>query len=57
MCLDIAGKLDFSPENQRKAFCNYYEDLSMPKEEPDNSYMDLCKIRQDLIDQNDKDNL
>ncbi|CAG2256286.1 unnamed protein product [Mytilus edulis] len=37
----------FLAKDQRKAFANYYEDLSAPKPEQfDDLYVNLCKIRQ-----------
>lgn len=55
-CLEIDGEIDFSTDNQRKAFRAYYEDLSLPKDdEYDSSYMDLCKTRQNLVEQYYKD--
>jgi hypothetical protein len=41
----------FSKDEQRIAFAKYYEDLSIPKEELfDNSYVNLCNIRQSLLE-------
>ncbi|CAG2223523.1 unnamed protein product [Mytilus edulis] len=51
-CLKINGELNFIPEDQRRSFASYYEDLSVPKEELfDNNYLNLCKIRQQLYEQ------
>jgi hypothetical protein len=42
----------FSKDEQRIAFAKYYEDLSIPKEELfDNSYVNLCNIRQSLLEE------
>jgi hypothetical protein len=36
----------------RIAFANYYEDLSIPKEERfDNTYVNLCNMRQSLLEE------
>ncbi|CAG2185445.1 CARNMT1 [Mytilus edulis] len=49
-CLKIDGEYIFCHEDQRKRFAQYYEDLSVPKEEIyDNSYLNLCKIRQNYV--------
>ncbi|CAG2196905.1 unnamed protein product [Mytilus edulis] len=51
-CLKINRELNFIPEDQRRSFASYYEDLSVPKEELfDNNYLNLCKIRQQLYEQ------
>ncbi|VDI38437.1 Hypothetical predicted protein [Mytilus galloprovincialis] len=51
-CLKINGELNFIPEDQRRSFASYYEDLSVSKEELfDNNYLNLCKIRQQLYEQ------
>ncbi|CAC5414940.1 unnamed protein product [Mytilus coruscus] len=50
--IDIEGELEFNPTLQRKAFANYYEDLSISKESKfDNSYLELCQIRQRLVEE------
>ena len=50
--IDIEGELEFNPAIQRKAFAKYYEDLSIPKESKfDNSYLELCQIRQHLVEE------
>ncbi|CAC5395911.1 unnamed protein product [Mytilus coruscus] len=50
--IDIEGELEFNPARQRKAFAKYYEDLSIPKETNyDNSYQELCQIRQRLVEE------
>ncbi|CAC5397677.1 unnamed protein product [Mytilus coruscus] len=50
--IDIEGELEFNPTIQRKAFLKYYEDLSIPKESKfDNSYLELCQIRQRLVEE------
>ncbi|CAC5361724.1 unnamed protein product [Mytilus coruscus] len=49
-CFKIIGEYMFLPEEQRKGFAQYYEDLSIPKEEQyDCNYLNLCKIRQSCI--------
>lgn len=42
----------YSKHEQRIAFAQYYEDLSIPKEELfDNSYVNLCNIRQSILEE------
>ncbi|CAC5371772.1 unnamed protein product [Mytilus coruscus] len=49
-CLKIEGEYIFCHEEQRKRFAQYYEDLSVPKEELyDNTCLNLCKIRQNYV--------
>ncbi|VDH93729.1 Hypothetical predicted protein [Mytilus galloprovincialis] len=56
--LEIDGKFDFSSQNQSRAFANYYEDLSLPKEnEYDNAYLELCQIRQKIVEETFSQNL
>ena len=56
-CIEIDGEKEYCHSNQRKVFANYYEDLSMPKKsEYDNSYLDLCQTRQNLIEKFYKEN-
>jgi hypothetical protein len=51
-CIRVNDKYMFSKDEQRIAFAKYYEDLSIPKEELfDNSYVNLCKIRQSLLEE------
>ena len=51
-CMEIDGKSDYSEDNQRHAFARYFEDLSIPKNDTfDNTYYDLCNIRQNLVEQ------
>ena len=51
-CIRVNGKYMFSKDEQRIAFAKYYEDRSIPKEEPfDNSYVNLCNIRQSLLEE------
>ncbi|CAC5376761.1 unnamed protein product [Mytilus coruscus] len=51
-CLKIDEAYNFVPEEQRKSFAKYYEDLSVPKENIyENGYLNLCKIRQKLYEQ------
>ncbi|CAC5388977.1 unnamed protein product [Mytilus coruscus] len=51
-CLKIDEAYNFVPEEQRKSFAKYYEDLSVPKENIyENGYLNLCKIRQQLYEQ------
>ena len=46
------GNEIFSPEKQRKTFAEYYEDLSVPKDNGyDSAYLELCYIRHELIKQ------
>ncbi|CAG2249131.1 unnamed protein product [Mytilus edulis] len=57
-CLKIDGEYIFCHEDQRKRFAQYYEDLSVPKEEIyDNSYLNLCKIRQNYVQEALEDRL
>ena len=50
--MEIDGKLDYSVDNQRQAFARYYEDLSVPKEDSfDSTYLELCNVRQNLVEQ------
>ena len=49
-CIKIDGKYIFCPDEQRRSFAKYYEDLSQPKDEMyDTSYLNLCNVRQDSI--------
>jgi hypothetical protein len=51
-CIRVHDKHMFSKDEQRLAFSKYYKDLSIPKEELfDNSYVNLCNIRQSLIEE------
>ena len=51
-CIRVKNRFIFSPAEQRKAFANYYEDLSLPKDEQfDNSYLELCRVRQALVEE------
>jgi hypothetical protein len=51
-CIRVHDKHMFSKDEQRLAFSKYYEDLSIPKEELfDSSYVNLCNIRQSLIEE------
>ncbi|VDI65714.1 Hypothetical predicted protein [Mytilus galloprovincialis] len=51
-CLKIDENYNYVPEEQRKSFAKYYEDLSVPKENIyENGYLNLCKIRQQLYEQ------
>lgn len=46
------GKETRSPDQQRKVFAQYYEDLSVPKDKGyDAAFLDLCNVRHKLIDQ------
>ena len=46
------GNEIFSPEKQRKTFAEYYEDLSVPKDNGyDSAYLELCNVRHELIKQ------
>jgi hypothetical protein len=50
--MKIDGKLDYSVGDQRHAFARYYEDLSVPKEDAsDSTYLELCNVRQNLVEQ------
>ena len=50
--LVVDGNEIFSPEKQRKVFANYYEDLSVPKDNGyDSAYLELCNLRHELINQ------
>ncbi|CAC5401880.1 unnamed protein product [Mytilus coruscus] len=51
-CLKIDDAYNFVPEEQRRSFASYYEDLSVTKEDIyENGYLNLCKIRQQLYEQ------
>ncbi|CAC5418796.1 RYR1 [Mytilus coruscus] len=51
------GEKENSHSNQRKVFAKYYEDLYMPKDsEYDNSYLEHCKTRLNLIEKFYKEN-
>ena len=51
-CIRVNDKYMFSTDEQRIAFAKYYEDPSIPKEELfDNSYVNLCNIRQSLLEE------
>ena len=51
-CLKVGDRECYSPEEQCKAFASYYEDLSVPKEnEYDDAYLNLCSVRQNVIEQ------
>ena len=46
------GKEIASPDTQRKVFAQYYEDLSISKEEDyDSAFLELCRVRHKLIEQ------
>ena len=52
-CIKVGDRERYSPDEQCKAFAaNYYEDLSVPKEsEYDDTYLNLCSVRQNMIEQ------
>ena len=48
----VNGKEISAPEQQRKVFANYYEDLSVPKDKQyDSAFLGLCSVRHELITQ------
>ena len=50
--LVVNGKEISTPEQQRKVFANYYEDLSVPKDKQyDSAFLELCSVRHELITQ------
>ena len=50
--LIVDGQEISSPEQQRKSFAQYYEDLSVPKNENyDSAFLELCTVRHELITQ------
>ena len=50
--LIVNGTEIFSPDKQRKVFANYYEDLSVPKDNGyDSAYLELCNTRHKMIKQ------
>ena len=50
--LVVNGKEISAPEQQRKVFANYYEDLSVPKDKHyDSAFLGLCSVRHELITQ------
>ncbi|CAC5370461.1 unnamed protein product [Mytilus coruscus] len=56
--MEIDGEFDFSTQNQSRAFANYYEDLGLPKENSfDNSYLELCQIRQKIVEETFSQNM
>ena len=47
-----SGKEIASPDMQRNLFAQYYEDLSIPKEEDcDSAFLELCNVRHKLSEQ------
>ena len=51
-CIKVGDRECYSPDEQCKAFANYCEDLSVPKEsEYDDTYLNLCSVRQNIIGQ------
>ncbi|MEW8090529.1 MAG: reverse transcriptase domain-containing protein [Candidatus Thiodiazotropha endolucinida] len=50
--LIVNGKEITLPDQQRKAFADYYEDLSVPKDKHyDSAFLELCSVRHELITQ------
>ena len=50
--LIVDGQEISSPEQQRKSFAQYYEELSVPKNENyDSAFLELCTVRHELISQ------
>ena len=50
--LSAYGKEIVFLEKQRKAFAQYYEDLSVPKDENcDSAFFELCSVRHNLVEQ------
>ena len=57
-CLKVGDRECYSSEEQCKAFASYFENLSVPKEnENDDAYLNLCSVRQNVIEQYLKENL
>ena len=51
-CIKVGDRECYLPEDQCRVFAEYYEDLSVPKESTyDDSYLNLCSVRQNLIEQ------
>lgn len=51
-CIKVGDRECYSVDEQCKAFADYYEDLSVPKEnEYDDAYLNLCSVRQNVIEQ------
>ena len=49
-CFIVNGKEINSAEDQRQAFADYYEDLSIPKDDGyDSAYLELCTVRHKMI--------
>ena len=49
-CLIVNGKEINSAEDQCLAFADYYEDLSIPKDDGyDSAYLELCTVRHNMI--------
>ena len=44
-CIKQDGEYLFLPKDQRKCFADYYEDLSKPKTDSFDTYLELCNIR------------
>ena len=54
----VYGKEIYSPDLQRKAFADYYEDLATPKDKGyDEAYLELCSVRHKITEQICKENL
>ena len=50
-CIYKNGSYLFLPKDQRRVFAEYYEDLNEPSNDHyDNSYLALCNIRQQFVD-------
>ncbi|CAC5382321.1 unnamed protein product [Mytilus coruscus] len=56
--MEIDGEFDFSTQNQSRTFANcYYEDLSIPKESSFDNYLELCQIRQKIVEETFSQNM
>ena len=54
----VNGKEIYSPDLQRNAFADYYEDLATPKDKGyDEAYLELCSVRHKITEQICKENL
>ena len=57
-CLRVNGNEIYSPDLQRNAFADYYEDLATPKDKDyDEAYLELCTVRHKIIELICKENL
>ena len=55
-CIKVGDRECFAPDEQCGLFAQYYEDLSVPKQSVyDDTYLNLCSVRQELIEQHLKE--